>query len=340
MFNSKMNGYDNNQDIGRGNFNIDDMRSDRIVPEEYKLNSQMINKLIKQNKEMNNKLNSKQDEINRLNSLIGSLRGKLIKYTELNRKLTSDFQNFRHNDLSNNNINNTSGSITEDANDYIQVPKRRSSTLETPPDSLSTPTILKNSNSYDEKITSLTEKLDQLTSLVLEKKTLCNTKPVTKILGNSPQQSIFMQEPSEEDIMIKESVELKNLENQIDSMKRKLLIKRENELRKISLNQELLELMDKLSLQEPSVSRVNNPNIHNNIDLSPPLSRSDNTSPDYCLECHTSSHHSHNHSHNHNHNNSRNPNYQRSSYLKKPDIPSTNPLETPTPLAKRSDSQL
>ncbi|EDO15389.1 hypothetical protein Kpol_460p24 [Vanderwaltozyma polyspora DSM 70294] len=311
--------------------NIGNVPTEKIVPEEYRLNSQMINRLIKQNKELNNKLNSKQDEINRLNSLVGSLRAKLIKYTELNKKLNSDLQNFQNSEIINN-------SITEDVNDYIQVPKKRSVTLGTSPDSMSTPTILKNSHPVDEKINKLNDKLDKLTNLVLEEKSSQSTtsnKSTTPPVTSQPN-LFFSKGPSDEDIMVKESVELKNLEDQIDSLKRKLLIKRENELRKISLNQELLELMDKLNLQNPSNAQQN----FNNFDISPPLSRSNNESPEYCLECHNR-HTSHSQSHN-NHNISnkqQNSQYhhqhQKESYLKKPDLPISNPLDTPTPLNKR-----
>ena len=53
--------------------------NERMVPEEYIYNSSMINELIKQNKDLHKQLTQKQEEIDRLNVLIGSFRAKLIK---------------------------------------------------------------------------------------------------------------------------------------------------------------------------------------------------------------------------------------------------------------------
>ncbi|QLQ80184.1 hypothetical protein HG537_0D01850 [Torulaspora globosa] len=260
----------------------DNVIKDRIIPEEYRLNSQMINRLIKQNKELTAKIDAKQEEIDRLNILVGSLRGKLIKYTEMNKKLEEDLVQAGSRVSSRN--------MTENEQDYIQVPKRRTETQD-------------NVTSHDDRINALSGKLDKLTKLVLQ-----NTVPSTSSPLQSPPPPVPIENhkssPSEEDIMCKESLELKQMEDQIDSLKRKLLIKRENELRKISLNQELLELMDKLNIPNQQERNLNSANSN---------------SPTYCAECH--------HERNHNHKNVSTINSK---------IPSSNPLETPTPLPKRS----
>lgn len=278
---------------------------ERIIPEEYRLNSQMINRLIKQNKELVAKLDGKQEEIDRLNILVGSLRGKLIKYTEMNKKLEDDLVQVGSRVSSRN--------MTENEQDYIQVPKRRTET-----NSELTP--------HDDRINALSDKLDKLTKLVLQ-----STAPPISSPLQSPPAAVSRENnhravlsPSEEDIMCKESLELKQMEDQIDSLKRKLLIKRENELRKISLNQELLELMDRLSMQNPvererERSQNNEPSLHNI-----------SGSPAYCSECHQNDRNHHHAS------NSSVRQTQPTAFKKNPQVPATNPLETPTPLPKRA----
>lgn len=281
-----------------------DYSGDRIIPEEYKLNSQMINRLIKQNKDLISKLDSKQEEIDRLNVLVGSLRGKLIKYTEMNKKLQEGLG-----------VKTASEDIVENEKDYIQVPKRRSNNDE------SSRTAPPN----DDRINTLSMKLDKLADLVLENGVLSSpaipqrvpTAPTSSGINlssnsasNIPlRRTVSLSEPSEEDIMCRESLELKQMEDQIDTLKRKLLIKRENELRKISLNQELLELMDKLSMQTPVENRPKNAqHTHSPRE----------TESDHCAECR------------------HNPRPRSASANMKSDLPTSNPLETPTPLQRRT----
>lgn len=282
---------------------------ERIIPEEYRLNSQMINRLIKQNKELIAKLDGKQEEIDRLNILVGSLRGKLIKYTEMNKKLEDDL-------VQAGSRVSSSKNMTENEEDYIQVPKRRT-------ENSNGATSTMGSKAHDDRINALGDKLDKLTRLVLQSSapgissTLASPQPSSIPAGN--RKSVLG--PSEEDIMCKESLELKQMEDQIESLKRKLLIKRENELRKISLNQELLELMDRLNMQNP-IERERDrmpssePSIHPII-----------ASPAYCAECH---HPERTHSHIKGHN----IRPDQSSVKKNPQFPASNPLETPTPLPK------
>lgn len=295
---------------------------ERILPEEYKLNSQMISRLIKQNKELSAKLDSKQEEIDRLNILVGSLRGKLIKYTEINKKLEDSFKQ--------GGSRVSSSNMSENERDYIQVPKRRADNSNNKENM--------NGDQYvsnDDRINAMTDKLDKLTRLVLENNGVNNN-----LLASSPLQSpsavpIQMSkksplDPSEEDIMCRESSELKQMEDQIDSLKRKLLIKRENELRKISLNQELLELMDKLSMQNPP-DRDSERVPVSSRDAIPSSATTTNhnpsSSPEYCIECHHQQF-----PHRDLRNNDKNP-------IRKSNIPASNPLETPTPLPKRSGPQ-
>lgn len=266
--------------------------NDRIIPEEYRLNSQMINRLIKQNKELVSKLDAKQEEIDRLNILVGSLRGKLIKYTEMNKKLEAESRV------------SSGTTTTENEQDYIQVPKRR-------------PETIRQESVHDDRINALNEKLDKLTRLVLQNNVPTSSSPLQSPALPVPASRKTVLSPSEEDIMCRESQELKQMEDQIDSLKRKLLIKRENELRKISLNQELLELMEKLNTQNPQDRERERISSRD-------FTQAAATPHDYCTECH----------HQENHKNQHSVRHTNPSTMAK--VPATNPLETPTPLPKKT----
>ncbi|SCU89278.1 LANO_0D04368g1_1 [Lachancea nothofagi CBS 11611] len=244
--------------------------SDRIIPEEYRVNSQMINKLIKQNKDLTLQLERKQDEIDRLNVLVGSLRGKLIKYTELNKKLSQN--NASQPPVS----SNQSPYFSPD--DVLQVNKARAKESSTSDSKLET------------RIGDIYSKLDALTSLMTSTiggndnsaprdshVTSRQTRPSSSSATADSVIHRSLHAASEDEILTQESAELKSLENQIDLLKRKLLIKRENELRKLSLNKELLDLMDKLDMSKPALG----------MQSSPPLENITNISP-HCDQCHKS----------------------------------------------------
>ena len=237
--------------------------SDRIVPEEYRVNSQMINKLIKQNKELTLQLDRKQDEIDRLNVLVGSLRGKLIKYTELNKKLGQT---------------STHPPRFSPDEDVLQVNKNRQPRESREPDT--------RDSQLENRIGDIYSKLEALTNLMAGT-TLQSPPAVSQDQRDHvlrvPTSASVSHRPlhggaSEDDILTQESAELKSLEDQIDLLKRKLLIKRENELRKLSLNKELLDLMDKLDVSKPSPEPAS---------TSPPAPVSANTTP-HCDHCHKS----------------------------------------------------
>ncbi|KAH3899896.1 uncharacterized protein SCDLUD_004199 [Saccharomycodes ludwigii] len=258
-----------------------------IIPEEYKRNSELISRLLKQNQEVINKLNDKQDEIDKLNLLVGSLRGKLIKYTELNKKLTrklNEQQKTFDSTLIDRNIVNGEEKREESPlqRDFIQINKNKNTKSNSDSNnfglSKETPVKKQQKNTVflenDSKINELNDKLDMLMNFVKEKQgnassinpntpiALNNNHKSSKhdsnnnVLGDTEtrQEQDFNKKQytvTDEDILVQESKELKDLEMKIEEMKRKLLIKKQNELRKVSLNQELLDLMDKLDPSPP-----------------------------------------------------------------------------------------
>lgn len=65
---------------------------ENLVPDEYKQNSQMVGKLVKQNKELQQQLKKKDQEVEKLTVLSRSLRDKLAKYTKLNAELKEQLE--------------------------------------------------------------------------------------------------------------------------------------------------------------------------------------------------------------------------------------------------------
>ncbi|QEU59006.1 Spc42 [Kluyveromyces lactis] len=251
--------------------------NERIVPEEYKYNSSMINELIKQNKDLHKQITEKQEEIDRLNVLIGSFRAKLIKYTELNKKMQQDQQEQQHNrhqsfeakprHKSEFTSESSSPVSNERDSEYLQIKKN---------------------NRHDEsKIDDIYQKLELLTNLV-------NDAIHKQNNGEKREPSNFNSRiVSDDDIIISESQEFKQLQDQIDLLKRKLLIKKENELRKLSLNKELADLMDELSMNS-SPSTNQNIDPYSEVSSRPKSGQQRRTNEDqqslHCEHCHLKTH--------------------------------------------------
>ncbi|AAS50824.1 ABR054Cp [Eremothecium gossypii ATCC 10895] len=260
--------------------------ADRIVPDEYKINSNMISSLIKQNKDLLAKLDEKDRELEKLNVLVGSLRGKLIKYTELNKKLQAQAQAAR--------VPSPPEPAAEPAADYLQLPRRAPAA------------------ENDKKIGELYDKLEQLTKVVHQQHLHdppAPARPRSPARSRSPARTAV----SDDDIMISESSELKRLEEQVDQLKRKVLIKSENELRKLSLNQQLADLMHKLgvSSSSPASSALL-------FDRQPSPTSAASSAPlahAHCEQCH-----------------------HAEDALKKPAMDIKNALQTPTPSRTRRDA--
>lgn len=232
--------------------NLDD---DKLVPEEIKLQRTVINDLISQNKELQTTVHTQREEIERLNIIIGQFRAKLTKYSVMNRKLEDELRGSERssNALNKDRNDDRNDSILENsfenAEDYIQIPKLRDNSKGKQDKSPQTNDL----NDRLSQLVQLLEKSQQNNSTKINSNSNDMSPPVCSSAtpperNNKPiMSSPKIRDPSEEDILCQESAELKNLENQIELVKKKLLIKRENELRKLSLENELIELMDQLS---------------------------------------------------------------------------------------------
>lgn len=276
--------------------------NDRIVPEEYKYNSSMINELIKQNKDLQKQLMDKQEEIDRLNVLIGSFRAKLIKYTELNKKLQRDqLQQLQSQTMFNPESERASSPhLRQPDEEYLQINK--------------------NNRQDDNKIDSIQEKLEALTKLVDQAIHRRQDDDRSNPIKTSSRMV------SDDDIIISESQEFKQLQDQIDLLKRKLLIKKENELRKLSLNKELADLMEELNM---------------NINVTSPSSRSEalqtNTQHQHSNQ-HQPMHCEHCHQNIHTHQHASEPRFVN---LKESlETPTPTPTQTPRKLKREKDSHI
>ncbi|AMD19663.1 HCL488Wp [Eremothecium sinecaudum] len=289
---------------------------EQIVPEEYKINSNMISSLIKQNKDLLAKLDEKDRELEKLNVLVGSLRGKLIKYTELNKKLQGQLAqsasvnsvpeqvpvlgvNQQQQQQQQQSQQAQQAQQREVASDFIQLPRRTPGNSED-----------------DKKINEIYNKLETLTNLLAQQqKAEQDHQPMPATL-TSPK-SVYSP-VTEDDIMISESSELKKLEEQVDHLKRKVLIKSENELRKLSLNQQLVDLMEKLT------ATGSPQNIHSPNSLLYDRNSSSSTSTESNSGGHPATHCEHCH-------------HPPEETLKRPTMDIKKALETPTPSRTRRD---
>ncbi|CDO95558.1 unnamed protein product [Kluyveromyces dobzhanskii CBS 2104] len=256
--------------------------NDRIVPEEYKYSTAMINELIKQNKDLHKQVTGKQEEIDRLNVLIGSFRAKLIKYTELNKKMQQEQQKHQH--RSNRNPSPEPQKKYRTNSDSQPSSPQLQSWQDRDSDYLQ---IHKNVRQDDSKIDDIYQKLELLTNLVND--------AVNKKEGDAQRDNLKSNPRvvSDDDIIVSESQEFKQLQDQIDLLKRKLLIKKENELRKLSLNKELGDLMDELNMNASPTDFLNG-DLCSDSSHRPKVEKkshgNENQQSLHCEHCHLKSH--------------------------------------------------
>lgn len=240
--------------IGRNYYPRARSNGDRLIPNEYKQSGQTLEDLVQQVKQLNTKLESKQQENERLNMLVNSLRAKLVKYTDLCEQYKSEL-NRKTSELYNRNV-------SEHEQDYIQVNKKRSnnqngiinngSNDSRVPSIQSESSSQSSSNTQNEGIDLLMVKMDRLYDILANAKS-SSTKADIPNSPNSPLRTPNRSTtsiPSEQDILVRESREFKKLEAQVQEYQRRLNARQENEQRKISLQRQLLELQK--MLDEPA----------------------------------------------------------------------------------------
>ncbi|CCC67485.1 hypothetical protein NCAS_0A09270 [Naumovozyma castellii] len=210
-----------------------DHLDDALLPDDAKRSNKTFDELVRHNRHLKERLEGKQQEVEKLTILSTSLKEKLIKYTTL----------------------------TANSNDEIEILKRRIEDLEKENKRLRRRDELFNEKikeeDSDKKVFTetteddeLLEKIEKLTAMILKH------KQEQRNSGTTPAKTSWKEQnskayPTEETLLTQESLELKSLEDQVEKIRHKLALKRENEQRKISLNKELLKLKSSL---EPSLS--------------------------------------------------------------------------------------
>lgn len=291
------------------------INADKLVPEEYKRNTEFINKAVQQNKELNFKLREKQNEIFELKKIAETLRSKLEKYVDITKKLEDQNLNLqiKISDLEKK-LSDANSTFKEmrfpkvkdpmvdddpvsENYDQINVPKHRA------PDATGNPRTtnkVSNTSDQDSRLKAIERTLSVLTNYVMRSEDGNNDRmsPLPSPLNTiSPiNNRLNFQEPkrynptvkvnpSDDDIMMYESAELKRVEEEIEELKRKILVRKKHDLRKLSLNNQLQELQSMMdgddNIKLDNVSKHNHAthrhSSQSNRDYSP--------SSDACLEC-------------------------------------------------------
>ncbi|EDZ70930.1 YKL042Wp-like protein [Saccharomyces cerevisiae AWRI1631] len=232
------------------------INADKLVPEEYKRNTEFINKAVQQNKELNFKLREKQNEIFELKKIAETLRSKLEKYVDITKKLEDQNLNLqiKISDLEKK-LSDANSTFKEmrfpkvkdpmvdddpvsENYDQINVPKHRA------PDATGNPRTtnkVSNTSDQDSRLKAIERTLSVLTNYVMRSEDGNNDRmsPLPSPLNTiSPiNNRLSFQEPkkynptvkvnpSDDDIMMYESAELKRVEEEIEELKRKILVRK------------------------------------------------------------------------------------------------------------------
>jgi len=291
------------------------INADKLVPEEYKRNTEFINKAVQQNKELNFKLREKQNEIFELKKIAETLRSKLEKYVDITKKLEDQNLNLqiKISDLEKR-LSDANSTFKEmrfpkvkdpmvdddpvsENYDQINVPKHRA------PDATGNPRTtnkVSNTSDQDSRLKAIERTLSVLTNYVMRSEDGNNDRmsPLPSPLNTiSPiNNRLNFQEPkrynptvkvnpSDDDIMMYESAELKRVEEEIEELKRKILVRKKHDLRKLSLNNQLQELQSMMDGDDNI--KLDNVSKHNHATHrhSSQSSRDYSPSSDACLEC-------------------------------------------------------
>ncbi|EJS42889.1 spc42p [Saccharomyces arboricola H-6] len=290
------------------------MNADKLVPEEYKRNTEFINKAVQQNKELNFKLREKQNEIFELKKIAETLRSKLEKYVDITKRLEDQNLNLqiKANDLEkklsdanaiikDRRYSNVKEPIIDEnfvPEDYSQInlPKNRA------PDGGINPRLnnkSSNGSEQDSRLKAIEKTLSVLTNYVMRTEENNNERaslpsplntisPINNRLDFQEQKKYnptLKTNPSDDDIMMYESAELKRVEEEIEELKRKILVRKKHDLRKLSLNNQLQELQSMMDGND-NIKLDNHPTHNHNAHRHSSQSQRDcSPSSDACFEC-------------------------------------------------------
>lgn len=245
--------------------NINPNPRERLIPKEYQESAKTVDDLLYEVKSLNRKLYEQQLEENRLIKLSETLKGKLSKYHQIALKYRQErndlsFKLYNRNIFDNNDIQDDNMDIFNennvnrgrnddmDENDQIYIGKRRNDNVKNiqPSVAINNPATQNKTKSNDSE---LKEKIDKLYQMVsnLQLDSVSNGNEnhnLSNLKGRHDDNSKY---PSERDLDIIKTEELKQLEDAVLEYREKLEAKKAYEKRKISAQQEISQIQKELN---------------------------------------------------------------------------------------------
>ncbi|CCK68367.1 Spc42p KNAG_0A07140 [Huiozyma naganishii CBS 8797] len=204
---------------------------DRLIPREYRESAKTFEELLAEVKALNRNLNERQQDIMRLTALTDTLRGKLKKYVDVSQRYKAERDDLleevaalrvRDRELDRREPDHREPDHREP--DRIHINKRTAG---------GGGNGAERDQGQDPDV--LTAKMDKIYDV------LSRLQP-----GEHHAPATTDRAPSEQDIIVRETEELKQLEDAVMEYRQKVKVKRENDRRKTSLQQELLKLQKDL----------------------------------------------------------------------------------------------
>lgn len=238
------------------------------VDDVVKINSNMIEKIIRENESLKNQLKEEKRETDLLNQFATGIKDKLVKYKNLNETLKSEIETLKEEKKEiekklktqitppespkyNFNPENVEDIFESDEKSNDSSENAASSKIEQRISSLEDEVSKINTN-QDEKFEYIKNEIEFLKNLSLQVKESTEPKKAEDEKNKEDENIV----PKEDDLIVKESLELKQLQEQVDLFSKKLQLREENKLKKYALNKELEKLAQRL--QEDDIPKVNN----------------------------------------------------------------------------------
>lgn len=241
------------------------------VDDVVKINSNMIEKIIRENESLKNQLKEEKKETDMLNQFATGMKDKLVKYKNLNETLKSEIEKLKEEKEEiekklksqitppespkyNFNPENVDD-IFESDGKSTGVPQDVASSKIEERISVLEDEVSKINTNQDEKFEYIKNEIEFLKNLSLQVKESTESKNSEAEEKAAEDESII---PKEDDLIVKESLELKQLQEQVDLFTKKLQLREENKLKKYALNKELEKLAQRLQQDDvPKFSETN-----------------------------------------------------------------------------------
>lgn len=276
------------------------------VDDVVKINSNMIEKIIRENESLKNQLKGEVKENELLSQFAKGVKEKLIKYKTHNDELQVEIEKLKSEkveiekkiqaattppespkyNFNPDNVDDILGSNEKDlgttASSIDPQPSVASSKIEERIINLEAQVCKINTN-QDEKFEYIKNEIEFLKNLSLQmkKKPESDDEDEEKEEKKDLKHRLVNEVPKEDDLIVKESLELKQLQDQVDLFTKKLQLREENKIKKYTLNKELEKLAQRLQQAEiPNNSRIDDEpeELHTPINQTSPYDKAGMTS--------------------------------------------------------------